>query len=580
MAGDVIKSATVKVGADTKDFLSGMNKIDKSINQTVRTADHLTNALKIKYDDTQFQQAQKHVQSALETTRDKAETVRAKLKEMEAAGRVDTIDYQKLQTELAKTEASATLLEKKLKDINNLKFETLANQVKKVGDGVSAVGKALAPLSVAAGAAAAGILKLTSDAAKSGAELLTASQKYDLTTDSIQALNYAALQSGVPAETLYKAYSKARLAIGKGMLDDTGKAAAALETLGVRVESFRNQEEAFYGIIDALADVKDKNLQAVYASDIFGEKIANDIIPLLAQGKGAIAAYNEEFKQIGGLSEEQVKKLAEMNQGLNRVKTAFENAKNELAIALLPVLQSFVDFLSNYAIPFIRSIAEWFDKLPGPVKNAALGFLLVVAALAPLLLIGGKVINMFGNMIKKLPDLLNKLKANEYQALKTAAGFAAIAGAMFLAIDLIGNWKKMSTVEKILKTLAVAALVAAAAVTVFHASWSLGIAVGAIAAGVVAGIAAIKAASEDIGIDAGISDKDSITSAAGGGTSWQDYQLDAGTGAGSYYSDSSITQGDTNFYITMNATGNIQYDVDELEREISRRQAEKYMTRR
>ena len=58
----------------------------------------------------------------------------------------------------------------------------------------------------------------------------------------------------------------------------------------------------------------------------------------------------------------------------------------------------------------------------------------------------------------------------------------------------------MSTVEKILKSLAVAALVAAAAMTVFTLL-SVGVAVGAIAAGVVAGIAAIKAASKEIGVE-------------------------------------------------------------------------------
>ena len=70
-----------------------------------------------------------------------------------------------------------------------------------------------------------------------------------------------------------------------------------------------------------------------------------------------------------------------------------------------------------------------------------------------------------------------------------------------IGLNLIADWKKMSTVEKILKSLAVAALVAAAAMTVFHASWSVGVAVGAIAAGVVAGIAAIKAASKEIGVE-------------------------------------------------------------------------------
>ena len=78
--------------------------------------------------------------------------------------------------------------------------------------------------------------------------------------------------------------------------------------------------------------------------------------------------------------------------------------------------------------------------------------------------------------------------------------------------------------KKILKSLAVAALVAAAAITVFHASWSLGIAVGAIAAGVVAGIAAIKAASDDIGVDADIGSEDAIMRSANASS---DFDFDA-----------------------------------------------------
>ena len=125
------------------------------------------------------------------------------------------------------------------------------------------------------------------------------------------------------------------------------------------------------------------------------------------------------------------------------------------------------------------------------MQNIIVGGLGILALASPALILIGKMSTGIAALIK----LFKNLNAAQ---LKTAAGFAAIAGAAALGIDIISNWKNMSTVEKILKSLALAALVAAAAVTVFHASWSLGIAIGAIAAAVVAGLAAINAAKDSI----------------------------------------------------------------------------------
>jgi hypothetical protein len=120
-----------------------------------------------------------------------------------------------------------------------------------------------------------------------------------------------------------------------------------------------------------------------------------------------------------------------------------------------------------------------------------MGLLGVIAVAAPLLILIGKISTGIGGLIKLFGNM-NK------QALITAAGVGALGAALALGLNLITDWKNMSTIEKILKTLAVAALVAAGAVAVFHASWSLGIAIGAIAAGIVAAIGAVKAAEKDL----------------------------------------------------------------------------------
>ena len=161
---------------------------------------------------------------------------------------------------------------------------------------------------------------------------------------------------------------------------------------------------------------------------------------------------------------------------------------------MIPIYEKLIAILEERVIPAIEKLSNWFSDLDPSTQKAIMGLLGVIAAAAPLLILIGKMSTGIGGLIK----LFDTMKE---ASLSTAAGVAALAGALALGINLIADWKNMSTIEKILKSLAVAALVAAAAMTVFHASWSVGIAVGAIAAGVVAGIAAIKAASKEIGLE-------------------------------------------------------------------------------
>ena len=547
---DTIKGLTVKIGADTSDFIKELKKVDKEINATQKTANQLQKGLQLEFDSSRFTQAQKKVQSALDTTEAKAKAIREQLQYLERTGGVDTTGYQQLETELAKTETRALQLREQLEQIDKLKFENATKNITKLSNGLETAAKKTALVSAAAVGAIAGIYKLGSDAATTGANLQDMADRLDISAEALQRYDYIALQSGVETEQLVKSIAKARDAVGTALAGGTNTASKALQTLfGDLSQIPTGTEEAFTAIIEKLSQVEDSTIQAYYANEIFGERLATNLIPLINNGADRLEQLGEEFESIGYLSNEQVQALADFDDELNIMKERLELAKTELGIALLPIMENFANILSNVVVPAIQSLSEWFASLPEPIQNVITGALMLTAVLSPVLLVMSKIVGVVPNLVKMFTNLKNA-------SWQTYAGVAAIAAALGLVFDLIGNWSEMSTLEKVLKSLALAFLVAAAAVTVFHASWSLGLAVGAITAAVVAGIAAINSAGESIGVDTNFTDTNSVESAANSLGN-----IPTSSSSGSTYNEDNSQY---NINISMNASGDLNYDAEEL----------------
>lgn len=552
---DKIKGLTVKIGADTTDFLRELKKVDKEINQTQNFANELEKSLQLEFSASRFTQAQRQVQKALTETNEKAKAIKEQLAYLERTGGVDTEGYQKLQTELAKTENQALKLNEQLKQIDKLKFENATKGIKDLSDDLGKAAKRTAILSASAIGAIAGIYKLGTSTASAGAELQDYSDRLGVSAEELQRWQYIAMQSGVETEQLTKSMSKARDAIATAMTGGTNTATTALKTLlGDLSKLPTDTAEGFQTIINALANVEDSTLQAYYANEIFGEKLATDLIPLINQGAGTIEKFNSEFEQIGYLSNEQVQSLADFDDQINIVNSKLTLAKNELGLALLPLVEQFTEILTEVVVPAIKSLADWFDNLSEPMQNIITGGLMLVAALSPVFLIMSKIVGVVPSLIK----MFNALKSGSWA---TYAGIAAIGAALGLVFDLIGNWGQMTTLEKVLKSLALAALVAAAAITVFHASWSLGIAVGAITAAVVAGIAAINSAGKSIGLDTNFTDSSSVQSYANG-----NYNVPASSSGGTQtYSEDNSTY---NININADLSGDLNYDAKALAEQV------------
>lgn len=548
---DKIKGLTVKIGADTTDFLRELKKVDKEINATQKTATELEKSLQLEFNANRFTQAQQQVQRALNETNEKAKAIKEQLAYLERTGGIDTEGYQKLQTELAKSETQALKLTEQLKQIDKLKFNNATKGIKDLSDNLGNAAKKTAILSATAVGATAGIYKLGTSTASAGAELQDYSDRLGVSAEELQRWNYIAMQSGLETEQLTKSMSKARDAIGTALTGGSNAATTALQSLlGDLSELPQDTSQGFQVIINALANVEDSTLQAYYANEIFGEKLATDLIPLINQGADTINKFNNEFEQIGYLSNEQVQSLADFDDQMNIVNGRLALAKNELGIALLPLVEKFTEILTDVVVPAIKNLADWFNNLSEPMQNIITGGLMLIAVLSPMFLIMSKIVGVIPNMIK----MFNALKNASWQ---TYAGIAAIGAALGLVFDLIGNWGEMSALEKVLKSLALAALVAAAAITVFHASWSLGLAVGAITAAVVAGIAAINSAGKSIGIDTNFKDSDSISNYA---NSSYKVPTNADYGSKTYNEDNSTY----NININADLTGDLNYDAKAL----------------
>ena len=577
---DKIRGLTVEISADASQFNKQMSAVRKEAKSSKEELTALQKSLDLEFDGEKLARAQKVAQDAIDATAERADVLRERLKFLEENGDADTSHYRQIQAELAKTELEGQQLEKQLEKLNDMKLDRLAGQVKNVGDGFTSAGQALTPLSVAAGATLVGVGALGLGAVSTADEIATLATQYDMSAEALQRFNYVALQTDTDSEVLYKAFVKMRAGVADFATGATSIASTALQQLNLDLNEFDGSEEQFYGIISALADMEDKTQMIAIANDLFGEKLANNLLPLIYSGSDAIAAYSEEFSTLGALTDEQVNKLAEFDNVMNTINTQLANTKLQMGEALLPVMEIVAEFLSTTVVPKLRELAAWFGNLSPSTQTAILGILGFIALVAPLLMAIGKMTTGLSTLIK----FFGKLKAAQWQAI---GGFAALMGAAALAFDLISNWKSMSTLEKVFKTLALAILSAAAAMTVFHASWSVGIAVAAITAGVVAGLAAINAAKNEILPEADDFSADSIKSAANMPST--DYDVDFPTpseGDGTVYDNNDIpTSGDTYNYdystneTTQNVTVTIEnyaaeVDVDALVDEINVKLAE------
>lgn len=559
-SGGEIRGLSIKFDADFSDFKKGMRQADKDIGSTQKQLKSLQDSLKFKFDSNKFSKAQADAQKALEATEQKAELLRQRLSQIEEAGVTDKNrdEYNYLAEQLEKTELNAERLKNTIQDLNKIKLDNLTKGFDDAQKKAEKAAKATKGLSIAATGVAAGLVATGIQAIKTGDEIATLATKYNTTATAIQRFQYVALQTDTESEDLYKGLVKIRAGLAAVATDATSKAGTALQKLGIDFSKIGNSEDQFYAILEALSNMEDQTQMVAIANDVFGEKLANNLLPMIRAGSSAIREYYQEFNDLGALTDDQVAKLSEFDNVMNKLKTQFGNVAIQLGTSFLPLLQQFANILEKDVLPLVSSFVDWFSNLDEGTKKYIVTGLLLIAALSPML-------KLFSGIVGGISMLIKWFAKLEIATLKLYTKWALLAASVGALFYVLTNWSNMNPVQKIiglLGALSAAALSAAVAFGVFHSAWSLGIAVAGIVAGIATAVAAVKSAAKEIGAEVSFDTGTYNTAVSVPSYSVPESSVDYGTVNTNTYNDNSN--------VTINIEKNEYMNEDDIIRAVNR----------
>ena len=129
----------------------------------------------------------------------------------------------------------------------------------------------------------------------------------------------------------------------------------------------------------------------------FRARVQGVILPLIGTSK-SIARFNKELRDSSGIMKEvATKQLEAFSAKMGLLKDKFIDVAIALGAQITSALEKLIPFLEKAAV-FLGKAVAVFGKLPAPVKLAALALVGLVAALGPLLIIGGSMLTLFANL--------------------------------------------------------------------------------------------------------------------------------------------------------------------------------------
>ena len=129
----------------------------------------------------------------------------------------------------------------------------------------------------------------------------------------------------------------------------------------------------------------------------FRARVQGVILPLLGTSK-SIRRFNTELRDSSGIMKEvATKQLEAFSVKMGLLKDKFIDVAIALGAQITTALEALIPTLEKVAV-FLGKATEIFGTLPTPVKLAAVALVGLVAALGPLLIIGGSMLSMFASI--------------------------------------------------------------------------------------------------------------------------------------------------------------------------------------
>lgn len=393
MAG-TIKGITVQIGGETTGLskaLQDVNTHSSSIAKELREVDKL-----LKFDPSNadlLAQKQKLLGDAVDAASEKVKKLhdaQADVEKQFASGKISGEAYRDFQREVIKAEAALQKAETAVSDFSKEaddgaenvaeladntedaaeaadkaegKFDKLGSVAQSVGSAFAAVGAAIgttvAAISAAAGAAVSAMADMTQSAAVYADDIATLSTQTGVSTESLQAYQYAAELVDVSLDTLTGSMAK-QIKSMTSATQGSKNYVAAYEQLGVAITdangNMRDSEEVYWDVIDALGKVENETERDSIAMTLLG-KSAQDLNPLISLGTDALGDLMQEAKDAGAvLSEDTLESLLGVSDAMERMKSSTQAAQNNLGTLSVGALTEYYSGATNVIQDFTKIV--------------------------------------------------------------------------------------------------------------------------------------------------------------------------------------------------------------------------------
>ena len=246
------------------------------------------------------------------------------------------------------------------------KAEGLGNKLKK---GIATATKWGAAVGTAAVAVGTAMLGAAGKVASTADEIDKASRRAGTTAENYQRLKYAMGQSGISAEKLEKTMIKNQQALNKAA-EGTAEYADAYDKLGVSIYDssgkMRESDSVYEEALKKLADMEDINKRNAIANQLFGKSYA-DLAPILDSGSKGIDDLTSRAEKLGLImGQDAVDAGVKFGDTMDDAKQMGSAFFNMIAAELLPMLQSFLDFIIDHAPEIqatIKKVADGVKKI-------------------------------------------------------------------------------------------------------------------------------------------------------------------------------------------------------------------------
>jgi len=284
-------------------------------------------------------------------------------------------------------------------DAVSKKAESVVPKIENIGKAFDKSGKFMSlwvtgPI-VAAGAAA---LALGSKLGETADRIGDLTAITGMSAKAIQQYQYVSKIAGAETEATTNAMRMFTAQLDQ-VVKGTGSVSTALIKLGIDTKAFieLTPDQQLDAMIEALQALPSPVERARVGVELFGRQW-QQLAPIVDMGSAALAKAKAEGDRFA-MNENQLNAANNFRIALEQLKAEFGLAAQQLGLAFIPAMTELIPIIRDQVVPAILFLAEkgaelalFFAGLDPSIQMTVAGFMALVAALGPMLIIIGKII--------------------------------------------------------------------------------------------------------------------------------------------------------------------------------------------